>query len=68
MTADARLYSWVLSPDGGTPFTLTPDTITAGAGSAFDLTASWTGLDPNLRWLGRIGFEAASRSTLLEIR
>ena len=58
----------MLGADGGTPFTLSPDTVTAGAGSPFDLTASWHGLDPSMRWLARIGFEGASRSSVLEVR
>lgn len=68
VTADARLYSWVLGADGGSPLTVSPDTVTAGGGSPFDLSASWQGLDPSMRWLARIGFEGASRSTLLEVR
>jgi hypothetical protein len=66
--ATGRVYAWVLAPDGGTPLSLAPDSVSAAEGSPFGYTVSWRGLDTGRRWLAAIGYDGTSRQTLLEIR
>jgi hypothetical protein len=71
LSAAATFTGWVLpgSRAGRAAGSLTvqPNPVPVSLGQPFDYTASWSGLDPGLRWFGAISYRGSDATTYVTV-
>jgi hypothetical protein len=66
-TTTGQLFTWVVGQRGGTPLTLSQDTVDAGPGEPFRYSATWSGLDMTQRWFGAVRYGDSGARTLVSV-
>ncbi|WP_053202361.1 S8 family serine peptidase [Jiangella muralis] len=64
---DFSLRTFAVGADATGTATVAPDPLPARAGDPAEVTVTWTGLDPDLPYLGLVGYAATSSTTVIAI-
>lgn len=62
-----ELANFVVGPASLGNATIAPSSVPVTTGEPVTLTASWSGLDPAMRWLGAVEYENSDEVTLLSV-
>lgn len=63
-----QLFTWVVSRSGGTPVTVSPETVDPSVGTRLHYSVAWEHLDPSRRWFGAVRYAGSGRRTFLTVR
>lgn len=67
VVADGSVTGWVVPQRSADNLVVSPNPAPAASARPLDLTVAWSGLDPDLRWFGVLGYESSSERTYVAL-